>query len=189
MSNSKIVIGFVGQICSGKGEAAKYLVEKHGFVSFSLSDQIRQEIKKRGLDITRERLAETGGELREKFGSSILASRAWEIIKEQHTEKAIIDGVRSLGEIEYLQKLPNFHLVAIEADQKIRFERIKQRALDGRSDPITWESFLEAEKNDSENFGMNVEKCMERAEFHIINEGTPEEFQQKLNDILTKLTT
>jgi len=189
MDNPKIVIGFVGQICSGKGEAVKYLTEKYGFVSFTLSDQIREEIRKRGQDITRERLAEIGGELREKFGSEILAKRAWDKIQDQNLEKAIIDGVRSLGEIEYLQKFPNFHLVALVADQKIRFERIKQRVVVGQSDPVTWEAFLEAEKNDSEKFGMNVEEVMEKAEIHIQNEDTPEEFHQKLDEVLAKLTT
>ncbi|MFA5933526.1 MAG: AAA family ATPase [Microgenomates group bacterium] len=189
MNDPKLVIGFVGQICSGKGEADKYLGEKYGFVSFSLSDQIREEIKHRGLEITRERLAQTGGELREKFGSEILAKRAWDKIQDQNLEKAIIDGARSLGEMEYLQKFPNFHLIAIEADQKIRFERLKQRVIAGQTEPATWETFLEAERNDSEKFGMNVEKVMEKAEIHIKNEGTQEEFHQKLDEVVTKLTT
>lgn len=185
----KIVIGFVGKICSGKGEADKYLVEKYGFVSVSLSDQIREEIRKKGLDITRERLAETGGELREKYGSEILAKRAWEMILAQNVEKAIIDGARSLGEIEFLQTLPNFHLVAIEANQKIRFERIKKRVVAGQTDPITWEAFLEAEKNESGKFGMDVEKVMEKAEYHVTNEGSTDEFHQKLDHLLKKLPT
>lgn len=188
MNNPKIIIGFVGPICSGKGEAIKYIVEKHGFISVSNSDQIREEIKKRGQDITRENLAVTAGDLRQKYGPGILAQRAWNKIKEQNPEKVVFDAIRTLGEVDFLNSLSNFHLIAIEADQKIRFERIKQRIIPGQTDPITWEGFLEAEKRDL-GYGMNIQDCIEMAEFHITNEGTEEKLYQQLDQILSNLPT
>lgn len=187
--SSKIVIGFTGKNCSGKGDASKYLSQKYGFEIFTLSDQIREEIRNRNLEITRERLAEVGGELRDKFGSDILAKRAWEKIQEQGSKKAVVDGARSLGEMDFLNSLPNFHLIAIEASPEIRFERIKKRIISGQSDPTNWEDFLEAEKNDIEKFGMNIEEVMKNAQFHVTNEGSEEEFHQKLDEVISKLPT
>lgn len=188
MNNPKIIIGFVGHICSGKGEAIKYLVEKHGFIATSNSDQIREEIKKRGQEITRENLAVTAGDLREKYGPGILAQRAWDKIKEQNFEKVIFDAIRTLGEVDFLKTLPNFHLIAIEADQKIRFERIKKRIIPGQTDPVTWEGFLAAEKRDL-GHGMNIQDCIEIAEFSVTNEGTKDELYKQLDKILSNLPT
>ena len=92
-----------------------------------------------------------------------------------------------LGEIEFLKKLPNFHLIALEANQEIRFKRTVQRVKDeGRVDAVTWEEFMAAEERDT-RFGMNVQACIDEADYHIKNEGTKEELFQELDKILKSI--
>ena len=67
-----MIIGLCGKNASGKGEAANYLITKR-FVYYSLSDIIREEATKRGLQHSRENMITLGNELREKSGPSCLA--------------------------------------------------------------------------------------------------------------------
>ena len=87
----------MGNISAGKGLAIDYLVNNHGFTSVSNSDQIREEILKRDLEINRVNLAEVAGDLREKFGADILAKRAWEKICDLGVDKVVFDAIRTTG--------------------------------------------------------------------------------------------
>ena len=69
-----MIIGLTGKNASGKGEVANYLKSK-GFIYYSLSDVIREEATKRGLEHSRENLINLGNELREKFGPKHLAQQ------------------------------------------------------------------------------------------------------------------
>ncbi|MCJ7582348.1 MAG: AAA family ATPase, partial [Candidatus Aminicenantes bacterium] len=57
------IIGLTGTNGSGKGAAAEYFISK-GYAFFSLSDVIREELKKDGCEPTRDNLIRKGNELR-----------------------------------------------------------------------------------------------------------------------------
>ncbi len=107
---------------------------------------------------------------------------------EENPDKIALDGIRSIEEANFFKKLPNFYLIAIEADQKLRFDRLVKRIMPGRSEPQTWEEFLAAEERDR-NYGMNIQGSMKLADFHITNEGTENELFQSLDKILSNLPT
>lgn len=181
----KLVLGFVGKLCAGKGLAIAYLVEKYGFYASSCSDRIREEIRKQGKEVTREGLQEVGGKLRGEFGPAVLAQRTWENILDSGAKKAIVDSIRGKEEVDFLKTQINFYLIAIEADQRTRFDRMVSRAI--KSDPITWEEFRKTEARDLTGDGRNIEACIKEADFHIENNGSAEELYQKLEKLLKNL--
>ena len=70
--NKRIIVGVVGQIASGKGILIKYLTEKLGFVSFSLSSILHDELKKKKVEkFTRKTLQDMGDELRKREGDEV----------------------------------------------------------------------------------------------------------------------
>lgn len=69
-----MIIGLTGKNASGKGEVAKFLQER-GFHFLSLSDVLREELRRRRMGLTRDHLTRVGNELREKYGPSVLAER------------------------------------------------------------------------------------------------------------------
>src|SRR5436309_14640076 len=69
-----MLIGLTGRNAAGKGEVARYLQTK-SFYYYSLSDVIRDEIRSRRLQPTRDLLIAVGNELRQKYGAKILAER------------------------------------------------------------------------------------------------------------------
>lgn len=184
----KIIIGFTGLMGSGKGVSVDYLVKKHGFVADALSNRITEEIIKKGEEVNRITLPQTAGELRQKFGPEVLAERTWGKIMAENPNRVALDGIRSIEETNFLKKLPNFYLIAIVVDQKLRFERLTKRIVPGRTEPQTWEEFLAAEERDTK-YGMNIPGSMKLADFQITNEGTEKEFFQKLDKILVNLPT
>src|SRR6266480_7098088 len=54
-----MIIGLTGKNAAGKGEVAKFLQER-GFQFASLSDVLRDELKRRRLSITRDHLTKVG---------------------------------------------------------------------------------------------------------------------------------
>ncbi|PJE69372.1 hypothetical protein COU96_00135 [Candidatus Shapirobacteria bacterium CG10_big_fil_rev_8_21_14_0_10_38_14] len=181
-AEKKVILGFVGLPCAGKGTAIEYLVKKHGFFYSSTSDEIREEIRQRGQEITRDNLQKTAGELRQKYGADIWAQRAWEEVLKSGKKKAVVDAIRAVEEIKFLKKQRGFYLVAVLADPKIRFQRMKERNREG--DPQTWEEFLAMEERDKNTGGRNIDACLQMADFEIKNNDTVEQLEKQIESVL-----
>lgn len=144
-----MLIGVAGRNAAGKGEVVQYLVAR-SFYALSLSDVIRDELAKRGVEESRERMIEAGRELRRAGGPSVLADRL--VAKLLPERNYVIDSIRHPAEVAALRASGRaFHLLWIEADEAIRFERMRERARPG--DPSTLEGLraLEARELASED--------------------------------------
>lgn len=178
-----MIIGLTGKNACGKGEVGEYLKRK-GFKYCSLSDVIRDHIKKEKEEVTRSNLIKYGNILRENFGPQILAQRIME--KLIGNTNYIIDSIRNPHEVYSLRQLNNFVLVNIEADSEVRFERIKKRSRE--NDPKTFKSFLEYEKKEasSSSIMQQVDKCQKMADYVIKNNSTLEELHKNIAVFLKK---
>ena len=185
MDRKKVIIGLTGKLGSGKGTIAEILATK-GFFSTSLSDRIREEIRSRNLDVTRERLLEVSDELRRKEGPTVLAKRTWEMVILSGKDRVVIDSIRGEAEVDYLKKQSGFFLVGVIADVATRFLRIKERGRE--SDPQTLEEFEKVEEKDVRSgkglVGRNIQACLDKADFTIENNGTVEELKKQIDKII-----
>jgi dephospho-CoA kinase len=107
----------------------------------------------------------------------------------QNGKDAVIESVRSIGELELLRKeAENFYLFAVNADPKLRYERIAKR---GKStDHVSFEKFIEDERKELvsvEIWNMNINQCMAHADFMFENNGTLEELYAKVDEVLEKI--
>ena len=179
MNFSAHLIGLTGTNGAGKGETADFFVS-HGFSYFSLSDLIREEISRQGKPLTRDNLILTGNRLRNEFGPEILARR----VMEKVTENAIIDSIRNTHEVQYLKKQKNFILLAIDAPIELRYQRILKR---GRNESVsTLDEFKkkEAEELTGSTNQQQLQRCMQMADFMIINDGSIQDLHRKLEIFL-----
>jgi dephospho-CoA kinase len=177
------IIGIVGPFASGKGVVADYLVQKLGYVSFSLSTIVHEEVKKKGIiQYDRTTLQNVGDELRKKEGDGILAQRAVQKLKGIHAQKIVIEGIRNPGEIEYLRTIPGFFLIAVDASQKVRFQRLLARAKPW--DPKDWETFKKVDGRDSGDTkhtnGQQVRACMDLADIQLQNNTDLAHFHEEI---------
>lgn len=183
LKTKKLVIGLTGPMGAGHGMVAEYL-KKKGFFYSSTSERVREECRKRGIEITRSNLQEVADKLRRKFEPEVLAKRTWEIVKK--CPLAVVDSIRGIAEVDFLKTKPNFYLIGITAPRRIRYQRVVSR--NRESDPITWKGFLAADRKDFKSgqgkFGRNITVCLKKADFLIVNDGTIKELEKKIESWL-----
>ena len=139
-------------------------LEELGFEKFSLGDGIRAEAKRRSIEPSGENLGKIMLEVREKNGPGAVAELIKEPIQNSIEEVVIIDGVRSIAEIDVLKKIGDVKLLAIQASSETRFNFLSSR---GRSDdPKTRENF---EERDNREIGVGIDKSIENADKIITN--------------------
>lgn len=177
-----IVIGITGKYCAGKTTACEYLQGK-SFYYKSLSDELREVLKKDNIPLTRKNLIQKGNELREKEGNSTLSKR---IISSMEKDKNyVIDSLRNPDEIKEFQELGHFHLWNIEGNEENRFKRILKRDREG--DPKTLEEFkkFESQESGSENeSAQQLDKCAKMAENTIQNNDSLAELFESIDSLL-----
>lgn len=180
-----MIIGLTGRNASGKGVAADFLKSK-GFYFHSLSDVIREELRRRQQEITRAGLIEAGADLRARFGTGYLAEKILASLEEDRNY--VVDSFRHPAEVEAFRRRPDFYLVAVAADPQVRFERIKARNREG--DPQSLEAFLrleEAEAGSDESERQQLVACEGMADAILYNNGNLEELHRKLGEVLRRL--
>ena len=188
------VIGFCGLNGSGKTTAAQYLVDI-GYKSISLSDYIKESLKKTHKKPTRENMIEEGNRLRKENGSEYLAKLAVEQINTLQDNHFVIDSIRNGYEVKYLKdNLKNFHLVKINTELAARYFRIdcreNLRGGEKKDNLVTIEKFKEDQKKEFSTYGKNnvyaqhLDLVMKWADCTIKNNGTVEEFQEEIRNLL-----
>ncbi len=181
--HSTSIIGIAGPFGSGKSTAAKFFEQK-GYRVITLSSFLEDEAIKRKLPLIRKVLQDIGNEWREKYGSGVLMEKALKNV--QTEEKIVIEGLRNLGEIEILKK-KNGILLAIVADRKVRFNRLKSLK---RREELTENLF---EKLDLRDLGVNEKItglqtafCIALADAFIDSNSDIENFYKKLDKFLNE---
>ena len=180
-----MIVGLTGRNGSGKGEAVRFLQYK-SFYPYSLSDVIREEVRMRGLEITRERLIEVGTELRTEGGTAVLAERILERI--ENDKNYVIDSFRHPDEVKAFKARSDFRLIFVEAEPEVRFQRVKDRGRE--KDATTVEEFLEIEGREvaAEDWhGQQLQAVEEVADFAINNNGSLGQLQEQISSLLQDL--
>ena len=177
----KEVIGFTGLPGSGKSVAIAG-VEDLG-VSISMGDVIRNESKKRNLEPTDENLGRTARDLRAMGGHKIIAEKCVDFINELDSDAIYIDGIRSYLEVTVFREIWKFPLIAIEASENIRFERLKKR---GRhDDPKVIDDLRE---RDNREIGFGVKDAIEKADYKFNNDNlTIKALQNKVRNLVLEI--
>lgn len=179
----KFIIGATGMSGSGKA-TVKQIAETMGYSTVVMGDEVREEAKRRNLEPTPENLGTIMLKLREEEGPTAIAKRCIPKIENAKSNIVIVDGVRSLQEIEEFKKhSKDFILIAVHASPNIRFQRLFHRI---RGDaPRTWQTFTERDLREL-NVGLGAVIAM--ADYMIVNEGTREQVRQKAREVLEDAT-
>ncbi|MFX1325641.1 MAG: AAA family ATPase [Promethearchaeota archaeon] len=174
------ICAIVGLAGSGKTTAID-AVKDLGFV-VTMGDVVRNEAKKRNLEPSGINIGKIAKELREEEGPGIIAEKCVELIKKCNEEVIIVDGVRSIAEVNVFRRYWKFPIIAIVVDEKIRFKWLFER---GRSDdPLTLHDLLERDKREIQ-FGLG--KVINHADYSIKNDSTIEDLKKKTREIVYEI--
>jgi len=181
---AKIILGIIGFNGCGKTTVAEYLKDKHQAEIFGFSGPLREVLNLLLLEKTRENLQLLSRILRENFGQDLLSKILVNRVNNATAEVVCIEGVRRPKDVDYLREIPNFHLLGIETDEKICYDRMIKRGQNAGENNMTFEQFQVERSAESETLIGEVAK---EASFTITNNGTKEEFYQKIEDVLINM--
>jgi len=181
-----MIIGVTGTDGSGKDTVGQLLLEKLGWPHYSLSDEIRQIARERGLDLSRETLANLANELRQAHGPSYLAER----IVERVSGNLVVTSLRNPLECEPFRATDKFLLIAVDAPIHIRYARTsgsRDRAGESNWTIEDLRHHEETVEMAGGEFGQQLRKMLEIADVKIINDGTIAELEGKVDKIVMEV--
>jgi len=189
------IIGIAGSNGSGKDTIGGLLAREHNFLFVSLTDFLREELKKRQLPNTRDQTRTLSAEWRRQYGLDILVRRAFKLYKDQeHLYSGLaMASLRNEGEADAIHAL-NGLIIWVDAEPKIRYQRIQEnfrgedRAINDRK---TFQDFINEEQaemklpknGDATMLSMSAVKA--KSDLFLINDGKDlNELGVKLNRLL-----
>ena len=179
-----MIIGLTGTYGSGKNKAVEYFIKK-GFNHYSVRGFLEERLKQEGRSPDRDNLIQKGNELRKNYGNEFLVR---EIYKNSKGDDIVIESLRNPEEIIYLRNFDDFYMIAVDADLKERYKRIKKRKSD--SDYVSFEKFKHdelREMSSKDKSKQNLEKCIRMADFNIQNNGSERELYCKLDRVFEEI--
>ncbi len=179
----KVAIGVCGLTCSGKDTVIEILAG-YGFKKYSYTDLVLRPVSdERNLPHTRDSyrklLTGLGTE-----ADRILFSR----VQEENSERVGIPNIRMKSGINFWKKSGyKFYLIKVEADLGTRYERwVKRgRGIDKGVSDIS--DLSEVDKMDMEVNDLGEILKKEKFDFVITNNGTVQELNTKVDEIVKKI--
>jgi dephospho-CoA kinase len=182
-----IIIGITGTLGAGKGTIVEYLVAEKGFVHYSVRTYLLEMIREQKLPENRDSMFRLANELRASYGPSYVTDQLYNRAFVSG-KNCVIESIRTPGEIDSLREKGHFYLLAADADPEIRYERIVLRQ--SETDRVSRKTFLENEKremNTTDPNKQNLKKCIEMADFILLNNGTKEDLVRQLEKVLDQV--
>jgi dephospho-CoA kinase len=152
MSKDILIVALTGMPGAGKTTVARYLSQK-GIPLLIMGDVVREVAEIDGLEPTSDNLAKLMLRLRKKSGPEAIANLIVDKIKlmkekDKKLSVVIVDGIRSMAEVQVLRLIGTVKLLAIHGSTLTRYTHVKERR---RSDvPSTIDEFDKRDKIEME---------------------------------------
>jgi len=182
-----MVIGITGTLGAGKGTVVKYLLEHKGFKHLSARALFQELMEKEGMEINRDTMVAFANSLRAKHGGDYVFRELFKRAEALGTD-VVIESLRTVGEAKALKENDNAYLLAVDADQKLRYERIHGRG--SPLDHVTFEKFLEQENTEmhsSDEHKQNIAAVMTMADYTIYNDNDTEALFEEVEKFLNSV--
>jgi dephospho-CoA kinase len=178
------ILGIVGTPGSGKSYVTEYIINHYGGDHFRFSDFLSHVLTKMNLPQTRENMIKMSVSLRSEFGDDLFSHAVAAEALRSEADLVLVDGIRRLGDLAAFRPMPNFTLIGVNADAKLRYERMKKRGEKATETNMTWEQFEQEEKAPTE---VTIPETMTYANETILNDGTRDELDAKIDGLMKKL--
>lgn len=179
-----MIVGITGTIGAGKGTVVDFLVREKGFTHLSVRDFLIGEIRRRGLEVEdRDVMRMVANELRAEHGPAHIIKSLYESAMDRAVP-TLIESIRAIGEADFLKGNGVF-LLAVDAERKLRYERIVARGLS--TDHVDYETWVMQEERELaavEPWDMNIIGVMQMADARIENNGTLDELHERTEEVL-----
>jgi dephospho-CoA kinase len=176
MTRGLTIIGLAGTNGAGKDAVGLLLAQHHKYLFISVSDLIREELRRRGLPTGRENTRALSSEWRREFGLSMLIDRAMASYQHVASQYAgvVISSLRNPYEADRIHELGG-SVLWVDADPEIRYARVQGSQRQGRAadDNKTFEQFLAEEQAEMQSTGdaaaLDMSAVKTRSDYTIAN--------------------
>ena len=178
-----IIVCITGMPGAGKSTAAQGLVAK-GWKLTVMGDVIREETKRRGLEPDEKNTGEVMKMLRKQHGEAAVAELCMKTMAEAGSDLVVVDGVRSMAEMETFRKTAKALLIAVHASPERRYALLKERRR--KDDPLSYETFL---KRDERELEIGIGRAIALADEVVSNQrSTPDSLAAQVLAIVESWT-
>jgi dephospho-CoA kinase len=176
------VVAIAGMPGAGKGLVSS-IAQSRSIPVFVCGDVIREETERRGFPTTPENMGRVMLSIRREQGPGVVAERLIPRIASSASRVVVVEGVRSMDEVEALMQDHTVTILAVHASPRTRYERLVRR---GRSDdPKSWEEFVE---RDSRELSVGIGNVIALAEQMLVNEASANEFNEAAEAAILRVT-
>jgi dephospho-CoA kinase len=168
MSKDILIVALTGMPGAGKSTVARYLSQK-GIPLLIMGDVVREVAEIDGLEPTSDNLAKLMLRLRKKSGPEAIANLIVDKIKlmkekDKKLSVVIVDGIRSMAEVQALRLIGTVKLLAIHGSTLTRYTHVKERR---RSDVSS--NIDEFDKRDKIEMEVGISNAIALADESISN--------------------
>ena len=179
------IIALVGMSGSGKSVAVDFLCEKR-YPKVYFGGMILREMEKRGIVRTAESERAFREKIREEEGKDWVVNQVILDVKnliEAGQKRIVLDGVYSWTEYKILKhEFPGaLTFVAVVVPRALRYERVGRRP----ERPFNKDEIRERDWTEIENLEKGAPIAM--ADYFVMNDGTKEEFHERLEKVLKEI--
>ena len=159
------------------------IAQEMGYAVVIMGDVVREETKKRGMELTPENVGAVMLNLRDEEGPEAVAKHCIPTIENAKGNVVVVDGLRSLCEVEeYKRHFKSFVTIAVHASPETRFRRLFRRKRS--DDPQGWESFL---TRDTRELSVGLGNVIATADYVTVNEGSKIRTRKHIRNMLRKI--
>ena len=187
-----VIVGMPG---SGKSEVSSFYREL-GLPMFRTGDVIREEVVRRGLELTPENSEMIARKLREERGNDVAARMTMEKMKRMKETLVCVEGPRDMDELACIAASADVRLIVVRAGDDARFRRQLDRGKSGNDpgnkvrgsrNPRDRKEFDWRDGKEKERGLAEVLKTKRYPRYEIDNNGTLDELREKSRKVLDEI--
>ena len=177
------VVAIVGMCGSGKSVATDVFENELGYKKVYFGGVTMEKLKEANLEVTPENEKMIREGLRRDLGMGAFAKILLPRIKEYSKDSnVVLDGLYSWDEYKILdEELDNLTMIAIVNDKNIRYSRLEEREIRALSNEQAKSRDIAEIENSAKGGPIAY------ADYFILNNGSLEEYKERLNEIISKL--
>jgi len=172
-----LITGMAG---SGKTTLSQIIIDS-GIRVITMGDVIRDIAKRQGVEPSTENLGVIAKKIREESPEAV-AVRCIDLLNTMDPGLVVVDGIRSLAEVEAFEEAFDVILIAVHTSPLSRFKRLTRR---GRSDdPESWEEFRERDRRELD-FGIG--EAIACADIMIVNDDGIDSLKKSFEAVMERI--